>query len=457
MKLLLVSPPFGEKGERSKGLPIAPPVLEYLAGLTRELAPDVEIALLDANKEPLVPEQVAADAVAFTVLTPQARWVYRISKELRALGKKVVVGGIHASALPDEAKAHADSVVIGEAETVWLRLLRDLERGTLEPAYHGTFPELDGLPRPVTDLWRSRYVYGYFQTSRGCPHRCTFCSVHEFFGGRCRVRPIGEVVAELAASKRRLFWGIDDNIWGLNVKRSIELYAEMARSVRGKWWFGSGDLVTLDHGRADELLSTARRAGLTAVLVGWESNNARSLEEYQATSKQGRRRRDQIRRIRDHGIEVMLFTMLGGRQDVREDYEGLLALCDELKVSAHPVMTTPFPGTKLYEQYRAYLRPGLDWDCYDGNRAVFEHPTLTAEEREDLIVDLRARLFTMPRILSRVAQVGWRGFPMSHVTSWMIQFPQGRAFRQHARERRALAASERPALAPIETSDPAAG
>jgi radical SAM superfamily enzyme YgiQ (UPF0313 family) len=442
MKLLLVSPPFGEKGQKSKGLPIAPPVLEYLAGLTRQVASDVEVALLDANKETLVPQEVTADAVGFTVLTPQAPWVYGMSDRLRALGKEVVLGGLHVSALPEEAKVHADAIVVGEAETVWPRLLADLSRGTLHPLYRGEFPELERLPRPVTNLWKTSYVYGHFQTSRGCPHRCTFCSVHAFFGARSRVRPIDEVVAEVASSKRRLFFGIDDNIWGVNVKRSIELYAEMARSVRRKWWFGMGDLVTLDHDRADELLDNARRAGLTAVLVGWESNNLRSLEEYKAVSKQGRRRRDQIRRIRDHGIEVMLFTMLGGRQDVREDYDGLLALCDELKVSAHPVMTTPFPGTELHEQYRPYLTPGLDWDSYDGNHAVFEHPTLTASEREDLIVDLRARLFTLPRILERVAQVGWRGFPMSHVTSWMIQFPQGRAFKQYAREHASAAAGE---------------
>jgi radical SAM superfamily enzyme YgiQ (UPF0313 family) len=248
-------------------------------------------------------------------------------------------------------------------------------------------------------------------------------------------------VAEVAASKRRLFWGIDDNIWGVNVKRSIELYAAMAESVRGKWWFGSGDLVTLDHDRADELLSNARRAGLTAVLVGWESNNLATLEEYKAVSKQGRTRRDQIKRIRDHGIEVMLFTMVGGRQDVRADFDGILELCDELKVSAHPVMATPFPGTALHEIYGDHLIPGLHWDSYDGNHAVFEHPTMTVREREDLIVDLRARLFTIPRILSRVSQVGWRGFPMSHITSWMIQFPQGRAFKQFARERKLLAAA----------------
>ncbi|WP_242393110.1 B12-binding domain-containing radical SAM protein [Anaeromyxobacter oryzisoli] len=445
MNLLLVSPPFGEKGQMSKGLPIAPPVLEYLAGLTRQVDPGVGLSLLDANKEVLVPEEVAADAVCFTVLTPQAPWVYRMADRLRALGKQVVLGGIHVSALPEEAKVHADAIVLGEAETIWARVLADLARGAPEPVYRGDFPELVGLPHPVTDLWNTKYVYGYFQTSRGCPHRCTFCSVHEFFGGRARVRPIAEVVAEVAASKRRLFWGIDDNIWGVDVKRSIELYAEMARSIRAKWWFGSGDLVTLDHARADELLDNARRAGLTAVLVGWESNNLATLEEYRAVGKQGRHRRDQIKRIRDHGIEVMLFTMLGGRQDVRADYDELLELCDELKVSAHPVMTTPFPGTALYAQYEPYLVPGHDWDDFDGNHAVFEHPTLGVAEREDLVIDLRARLFTLPRILKRVVQVGWRGFPMSHVTSWMIQFPQGRAFTEYAREharRRAGGADE---------------
>jgi radical SAM superfamily enzyme YgiQ (UPF0313 family) len=443
MHLLLVSPPFGEKGQMSKGLPIAPPVLEYLAGLTRQVDPGVGLSVLDANKEILVPEEVTADAVCFTVLTPQAPWVYRMADRLRALGRKVILGGIHVTALPDEARGHADAIVVAEAETVWAQLLEDLAKGALKPVYHGHFPELVGLPRPVTDLWKTSYVYGYFQTSRGCPHRCTFCSVHEFFGGKSRMRPIDEVVAEVAASKRRLFWGIDDNIWGVNVKRSIELYAEMAKSIRGKWWFGSADLVTLDHERADELLGNARRAGLTAVLVGWESNNVATLEEYKAVNKQGQHRRDQIRRIRDHGIEVMLFTMLGGRQDVRADYEELLQLCDELRVSAHPVMTTPFPGTELYEQYRPYLRGGLDWDDFDGNHAVFEHPTLSREDREDLIIDLRARLFTLPRILRRVAQVGWRGFPMSHVTSWMIQYPQGRAFRQYAADHAAARAASK--------------
>jgi radical SAM superfamily enzyme YgiQ (UPF0313 family) len=441
MKLLLLSPPFGEKGQMSKGLPIAPPVLEYLTGLTYQVRPDVEVELLDANKEHFSPDEVDADIVGFTVLTPQAPWAYRMADRLRARGKKVVLGGIHVTALPEEAGKHADSIVLGEAEHVMKQVLDDAESDSMKPVYEGRFPDLSSLPRPVTNLWKTRYVYGYFQTSRGCPYSCTFCSVHRFFGGRVRMRPIMDVVKEVALSRWRLFWGIDDNIWGVDVNKTIELYKEMAKNIRGKWWFGSGDIRSVQHPRSHELLTNARRAGLTAVLVGWESNNLSSLEEYRAVTKQGRERRDAIKKIRDHGIEVMLFIMVGGRQDTREDFEGIFKLCEELKVSAHPVMTTPFPGTELYDMYRPYIIGGLDWDSYDGNRAVFEHPLMKPREREEAIIKLRSDLFSIPKILRRMWQISWRGFPMSHITSWMVQYPQGRAFKQYAREKRTIADS----------------
>jgi radical SAM superfamily enzyme YgiQ (UPF0313 family) len=435
MRILLVSPPFGEKGQMSKGLPIGPPVLEYLAGLTRVVRPDVEVRLLDANKEPFDPGAVEEDVVGFTVLTPQAPWVYRTADKLRALGKKVVLGGIHITALPEEAGSHADSLVLCEAESVWKDVLEDFEKGSPKPVYKGETLPIEGIPRPVTDLWKTSYVYGYFQTSRGCPFKCTFCSVHKFFGGTVRHRPIGEVVEEVAGSGKRLFWGIDDNIWGTDVNRSVELYREMGRNVRGKWWFGSGDLVSVEHARSAELLKCARAAGLTAVLVGWESENIMSLREYKAVGKQGHARRDAIKKIRDAGIEVMLFIMVGGRQDRREDFDGIYELCEELDVSAHPVMTTPFPGTELYEQYRPHLIPGFDWDSFDGNHAVYEHDTMSPAEREEAIIRLRARLFTVPKILKRMSRVSLKGFPMSHITSWMIQYPQGRAFKEYARNR----------------------
>ena len=117
MKLLLVSPPFGEKGQMSKGLPIAPPVLEYLTGLTNQIRPDIRIELLDANNEVFLPEKVEADLIGFTVLTPQAPWVYSMADRLRAGGKKVILGGIHVTALPEETfRMNPDAEYIASRE-----------------------------------------------------------------------------------------------------------------------------------------------------------------------------------------------------------------------------------------------------------------------------------------------------------------------------------------------------
>lgn len=441
MNITLISPPFGAGGQKSKGLPIAPPVLEYLAGLTDHVRPGLhEITLVDANLREFDPDACTADLVGMTVLTPQAPWAYRTADALRARGIQVLLGGIHVHALPGEAAEHADAIVVGEAETIWGEILDDAATRSLKSRYDGPYAPLEHLPHPRTDLLPDNYQFGSFFTSRGCPHSCAFCSVHEFFGRTVRMRPIDEVVAEVVASKKRLFWNIDDNVWGVNIQRSIDLYREMASSVRGKWWFGSGDLVTIGNSRADEMLDLARRAGMTAAMVGYESDSPLVLDELDATNKQGRDRLDAIRRIRAAGIEVMLFVMVGSRADHMRDFDRIRELCDELTISAHPVMTTPFPGTKLYEDYRPFLIPGQPWDLYDGNHANFTHddPEMSVEAREEAVVRLRADLYTIPQILARMTKVGAKGFPMSHITSWAIQYPQGRAFNQFAREHAAL-------------------
>jgi len=434
MKVLYISPPFSQLSQKSKGMPIAPPVLEYLAALTLRVDPGIEVEILDAQREHLDVSAVNADLVGISVMTVQAPWAYRTADALRERGIKVVLGGIHVTVLPDEAGPHADAMVLGECEEVLGDLLFDAREGKLKSIYKGGLPELSGMPHPVSSLWNTKYVFGYFQTARGCPHNCAFCSVHKFFGNRVRLRPIDEVVAELAASKRRLFWCIDDNAWGVNIQRSIDLFHEMRGVMRGKWWFGSGDIRTVQMSKGEDLLKSAQRAGLSAMMLGWESNNPVSLDEYRARNKQGEDRRSAIKKIRDHGIDVMLFVVVGGRNDTKKDFDDLLNLCDELKVSAHPVMLTPLPGTELFEQYREYLIEGLDWDFYDGNHAVFNHPVMSSIELEEAFVDLRTELFRLGSIFKRLPQVSMKGFPISHIFSWMLQYPQGNAFKAYARE-----------------------
>ena len=126
MKLCIIKPPlpFG-------WAPIAPPILEYLAALTRRADPDIEIELISASATPDAFDNLECDLAGISLLTPTAVPGYRIAEKLRQRGIKVVFGGMHASALPEEAKAHGDAVVVGEAESVWPQVLRDFRDGKL--------------------------------------------------------------------------------------------------------------------------------------------------------------------------------------------------------------------------------------------------------------------------------------------------------------------------------------
>jgi radical SAM superfamily enzyme YgiQ (UPF0313 family) len=451
MKITLISPPFGEyvssgafarltrldEIQKSEGLPIAPPVLEYLAGLTEQLAPDVEVELIDVNRDELTEADVAklnSDLVGLTVLTPQSPWAYRTADLLRARGLKVVLGGMHVTVLPEEAAKHADAVVLGEAESVWAAVINDAKAGTLKQFYRGTQRELTNLPRPKRGLLSTKYPMGSFFTARGCPFQCKYCSVYKFFGNNIRHRPIDEVVKEVAESPYWMLWNVDDNIWGAGIDRSIRLYIDLYKELASmrKWWIGSGDLVSVQHSRGEELLKNAKKSGLTLVMVGWETENITSLKEWNALLKQGSKRHDAVKRIRDHGIDVMMFLMMGGREDTPDDYKRALDVCDELGGMPHPMQVTPFPGTDLYTDYKPFLIPERGWEYYNGNRVVFEHedPMMSIEKREQALFWLRAESFTPKRVLKRIASLSLKGFPMSHVTSAMLQIPMGRSFRE---------------------------
>ena len=134
MKLTLISPPEGEEGKPIISMPIAPPALEYLAGLTQKVAPEVEIELLDANREKIDWDSLDSDLVGFTFFTLHAPWAYRNPDYLRKRGVRTIFGGIHTTALPREAMEHADAIVIGEAEGVWKQILKDTVNNRLQRA-----------------------------------------------------------------------------------------------------------------------------------------------------------------------------------------------------------------------------------------------------------------------------------------------------------------------------------
>ncbi len=423
MKLAIISPEFPFSGR----VPLVPPILEYLAALTKREVPETELQLIDANQTTISTAEISANTVAISVMTATAPWAYNFADECRKQGKRVVLGGIHPTALPEEASQHADAVVVGEAESVWRRVLEDAHRGSLERFYHGERLPLDSLPIPIDGKLKGNYQFRAFFTMRGCPYRCTFCSVRQFFGDTIRYRPISSVVEEIEACAGKLWFNGDDNIWGGDLQRSIDLFDALAQGSK-RHWYGFGDLRSIQGDKGAKMLAAARRSGLFSVWVGWEGDE-QYLGTFNASGKQGANREAAVKQMQDAGIDVTLFVVLGGRQDSIDSFKRTLELSERLQVGIHPVLLTPLPGTELYDEYREHLLPGLGWESFTGVNAVFEHPSpeMSPLRREEAYHRLSKELFRFERIASRIGKISSRGFPATHIYSFMMQIPMKHA------------------------------
>ena len=197
MKILLISPERERKKEEAFLFRLGFLNLPYVAAVT---PPDAEVKIVDEAFEKVNLEE-KVDLVGVTAQTPVAPRAYQIAGEFRKRGIPVVMGGVHASMLPEEALRHVDAVVIGEAEEVWPQLIEDFRRGQMKRIYQANgFVNPSGLPLPRRDLLNPKFYFPLklLETTRGCPHHCDFCGVSKFFGYRYRNRPIGEIDRELA-------------------------------------------------------------------------------------------------------------------------------------------------------------------------------------------------------------------------------------------------------------------
>jgi radical SAM superfamily enzyme YgiQ (UPF0313 family) len=425
LKLCIIKPPlpFG-------WTPVAPPILEYLAALTRQADPSIEIELYSASATPDVFDGLQCDLAAISLLTPTAVGGYRIADALRARGIKVVLGGMHVTALPDEAMAHADAVVVGEAESVWPQVLADFRAARLAPRYQGERLELEGLPTPLYGLLKHGHDFRIVNTARGCPYPCAFCTVNRVFGSKIRMRPIADVVRDVDAIPGRMYINGDENLWWLGkLDRATELFTALRGSK--KKWMGFGSLAPVLAPEGSRMLKAAREAGLLTVWVGWESMTELGLEAYRADRKVGQDRERAIRTLKDHGIDVSLFFMLGSRADGLDDYDRAVDVADRLGVSMHPSLVVPYPGTELRAQYEPYLYEDLGWEYYTGAYALFEHPDprMTPDVRERRFYETSLELLRLGRVWKHMLDVPFSGFPYAHILSLMNQLPVRKGMR----------------------------
>lgn len=376
-RLLIISAAWSHDWWRG-GKVLTPPLsLPLLAGLTPR---NVDVRLIDENVEK-ADINTPTDWVAITCMTASAPRAYEIADAFRQQGKPVVIGGIHPSVMPDEANAHADAVVVGEAEPVWQEIIEDLAGDRLKSRYENFgFANLEGLPLPRRGLLQGgRYLtVNVVQTVRGCPNGCSFCSVSSVFGRRFRFRPIAEVVEEIRSLHGWIGF-VDDNIVG-HPRRAKELFEALI--PLGIRWVGQGDL---SMAKDPELMSLAVRSGCQAMFVGLESV---SEENLRATSKRpnvGLDMNDAIRKIHKAGIEIIGSFVLGLDGDDKSVFKRTAQFAKSHKLAAAQFsVLTPFPGTDIHRQLEQEGRvTNHDWSCYTMSNPVFIPRHMTAKELEE--------------------------------------------------------------------------
>ena len=357
-----------------------------LAALTPD---DWEVRILDERAEPIPPD-IEADLVGITAMTCAAHRAYDLADAFRQRRIPVVMGGIHASSLPEEALRHCDSVVVGEAEGVWQRVLEDAARGALGREYSSTGgpPSLDRLPPMDWGLYRGKgYLPVHFvETTRGCPLDCEFCAVTTFFGGRYRNRPLEDVLDEL--DKLEPFPGfvipnvvffVDDNIVG-NRAYARELFARIAD--RGIRWLGH---ASVNLAGDPELLRLCQQSGCMGVLIGFETLSAETMSRIGRKSRLRMDYEEAIRRIHDHGIGIDGSFVFGFDTDDDGVFARTVEFVTRMKIEApYFSVLTPYPGTRLHARLAAEGRIlSRDWSDYDTSRVVIRPAGMTGDRLQE--------------------------------------------------------------------------
>lgn len=405
------------------GSRLPPFALMVLAALS---PPHVEVRIADEFVDDIDFES-DVDLVGISLLTMAAPRGYEIADRFRQRGAKVVLGGIHATAMPEEAGLHADAVVVGEAELVWRRLLADAAAGRLEARYQGDeLCDLRDMPVPRRDLVaEERYVsVNVVQTTRGCTNRCSFCSIHAIAGSKYRSRPVSDVIAEIETLPCPLVLFADDNIVG-DPEYAKELFEAMI--PMGVRWTAQATLAITDD---DELLDLAERSGCAFLLIGFESltrEGIRSIGKLRTNQVDGYGR--SIAKLHRRGIGIAGTFVLGLDHD---DTSVFARTADFIQQSCIDVPTagvlTPYPGSPLFERLRDTGRLlHTDWSRYShvAGRVVYRPARMTPEELEAGHRWVGEQLYSLPAVASRMARARCPRLP---VLAWNVQ--RRKAFRK---------------------------
>jgi radical SAM superfamily enzyme YgiQ (UPF0313 family) len=315
--------------------------------------------------------------VVIQVYITNARRAYRLADMYRARGSMVALGGLHVTALPDEAAAHADVIFLGPGEQTFPQFLDDLRHGRPQPRYASTSNRsLAHLPPVRRDLIeRRRYlVPNSIVVTRGCPQHCDFCYKDAFFaGGRSfYTQRVDDALAEIARLPGRHLYFLDDHLLG-----DRRFAAALFDGMRGMNRLFQG-AATVDSILRGDLIERAAGAGLRSLFVGFETLTPGNLAGANKRQNLGRDYHAVTERLHDLGIMINGSFVFGMDEDGEDVFARTVEWAIEQGITTATFhIQTPYPGTRLFARLEAAGRiVTRDWDLYDTRHVVYRPANL---------------------------------------------------------------------------------
>ncbi|MCR5122719.1 MAG: B12-binding domain-containing radical SAM protein [Ruminococcus sp.] len=357
-----------------------------------------KIDVVDEYSQKLDYDRDRYDLVMISSDTSSVLSAYKHSRALRKRGAYTVIGGYHATALPDEVAKYCDTVIAGPAERAVPSFFKDFAAGCPKPFYRET--NVCAADMTVPD--RSRITQRHklrvpaVIANRGCINRCKYCSMAMMW--RSDPRPIAAVIDEIRSLKTKFLIFFDPNFFA-DRAYAIRLMKEL-KPLKILWVCNA----TADFGNDHELMHLAYKCGCRGVLIGFESLNSRSLKGVAKRFSNAERYRTIIKNIHSHGIAVNGCFVLGFDSDTEEE---LLALPDRVEKLGLDLcrfsVLTPYPGTALFAEYEREGRiTSRRWNLYDQHHVVFKPKNISAERLHVVYRQVWKDAYSFKRIFKRV-------------------------------------------------------
>lgn len=383
--------------------------------------PDIEVRVVDESVEE-IPWDWEPDLVGISVQAPTAPYAYELAVTYQSRGIPVVLGGIHASLNVAEAMTHGDSVVVGEAELTWPRLLKDFRDGGMRPVYRaGGLVDLDRSPEPRRELLRPEYyqIPWVVEGSKGCPFGCEFCALHAYVGWKPRFRTVDRVVDEIRRLPGDAVLFADDNLYARR-EWTLELFRGLVPV--GRRWIAES---TWHIAEDPEALDLAAESGCVGLFIGFDSVNEHP--DVRKVPRQGpveERYIRAIRAIQERGIGVVGAFVFGLDQDGPDVFERSMRVVRDSGVNlVNFSVLVPYPGTPVYHRLRAEGRlTESDWSRFISPNVCFQPKHMSIADLSEGTARCQREFYSLGNVVKGAIrasqQLGWAMGILSLRLNW---------------------------------------